>query len=79
MSNPLAYLALAATLSLTPVWAEAACFAEFKAKSDNPLALYYDVARIKGPCTVENATAQLQQRLARRGLTLLKVLSVQRD
>ena len=68
-------LAAAALLAAT-AQAHAACSAEYKAKRDNPLELYYDVAQVPGPCTVENATAQLQTMLARQGLTLLKVLSV---
>ncbi len=56
--------------------AQAACIAEYKAKRDTPFELYYDVAPISGPCTQANARAQLRARLARNGLTLLKVLSV---
>lgn len=59
--------------------AQAACFAEYKAKRDNPLELFYDVAQISGPCTKANARAQLQQMLTRQGLTLLKVLSVKNN
>lgn len=56
--------------------AQAACLAEYKAKRDTPFELHYDVAQIGGPCTMANAQAQLQERLAKQGLTLLKVLSV---
>ncbi|SLN57559.1 hypothetical protein PEL8287_03093 [Roseovarius litorisediminis] len=56
--------------------AQAGCTAEYKAKRDNPLELFYDVATIDGPCTVANATAQLKAQLAGRGLKLLKVMSV---
>jgi hypothetical protein len=56
--------------------AQAGCQVEYKAKRDNPLELYYDVAQIDGPCTMAAATATLQSRLAAAGLTLLKVLSV---
>ncbi|WP_371225257.1 hypothetical protein [Roseovarius sp. 2305UL8-3] len=66
----------ATTLLAATAQAQAACSAEYKAKRDNPLELFYDVAQVSGPCTVENATAQLQTMLARQGLTLLKVLSV---
>lgn len=77
MKHTLFSYALVATLSLgTAGAAKAACFAEYKAKRDNPLELYYDVAQISGPCTVANATAQLSAALAGQGLTLLKVLSV---
>ncbi|WP_428514401.1 hypothetical protein [Roseovarius sp.] len=56
--------------------AQAACYAEYKAKRDTPFELIYEVAQVSGPCTVANATAQLGARLAGQGLTLLKVLSV---
>ena len=59
--------------------AQAACYAEYKAKRDNPLELFYDVARISGPCTRANAAAQLRQQLAAQGLTLLKVISVRQQ
>ena len=71
-SCAIALLALFATSGA----AQAACYAEYKAKRDNPFALYYDVAQISGPCTVANAKAQLGASLARQGLTLLRVLSV---
>ena len=57
--------------------AHAGCQVEYKAKRDNPLELYYDVAQISGPCTMANARAQLSAQLAASGLTLLKVLSLQ--
>lgn len=69
-------LAFCMGLGVTASPAQAACMAEYKAKRDNPLELFYDVAQVPGPCTQENATAQLQASLAAQGLTLLKVLSV---
>lgn len=59
--------------------ADAACYAEYKAKRDNPFELYYSVAQISGPCTMASARAQLTSRLASQGLTLLKVLSVKQQ
>lgn len=56
--------------------ATAACMAEYKAKSDNPLKLVYDIVPVEGPCTVASAESQLQTVLASQGLTLLKVLTV---
>ncbi len=56
--------------------AHAACIAEYKAKRDTPFELYYDVTQISGPCTLQNARAQLTKMLAAQGLVLLKVLSV---
>lgn len=79
MRKMLAHIAILAALAMTPALANAACVAEYKAKRDNPLALYFDTARISGPCTVANAEAQLRGRLARRGMTLLKVVSVRQN
>ncbi len=69
-------MALIIGLGITAGHAQAACLAEYKAKRDNPLELYYDVAQVTGSCTVQNAQAQLGALLAAQGLTLLKVLSV---
>ena len=59
-----------------PVSAEAACYADYKAKQDNPLRLHYGVAEVGEPCTASAATAALQSRLAAQGWTLLNVMSV---
>ncbi|WP_239494616.1 hypothetical protein [Roseovarius amoyensis] len=65
---------LGAALSVAGVAdAQAACRVEYKAKSDNPLTLYYDTAVLSGPCST--ARAQLRRMLAARGLVLLKILS----
>lgn len=64
------------TSMLGATGASAACYAEYKAKRDNPLELIYDVAQIGGDCTMASASAELAARLAAQGITLLKVLSV---
>ncbi|WP_323766175.1 hypothetical protein [Marinovum sp.] len=79
MRKTLSHIALVALAGLLPATAGAACLAEFKAKRDNPLALFYDIAPIRGACTQENAEAQLRAELARQGQTLLKVLSVREE
>lgn len=56
--------------------AAAGCFADYKAKQDNPLRLHYGVAEIRGNCTRGDAQTQLAQRLSARGWTLLNVISV---
>jgi len=52
------------------------CYADYKAKQDNPLRLHYGVAKVTGPCTKAAASSQLAQRLGARGWTLLNVMSV---
>lgn len=70
-------MTLATGLALAGVaTAQAACYVEYKAKRDNPLELFYDVAVVPGPCTMASARAQLAPMLAGQGLTLLKILSV---
>lgn len=56
--------------------AHAACYADYKAKQDNPLRLHYGVAEVRGDCSVRNAESQLTGRLAGNGWELLNVLSV---
>ncbi|MFX0541635.1 hypothetical protein ACEWPM_007870 [Roseovarius sp. S4756] len=59
--------------------ASAACVAEYKAKRDNPLELFYGTHRFDGPCTLSAARSQLRGQLASQGMTLLKVLSVRQQ
>lgn len=59
-----------------PATAQAACYADYKAKQDAPLRLHYGVAEIAEPCTVQSANSQLPSRLQQAGWTLLNVVSV---
>ncbi|OSQ53279.1 hypothetical protein [Marivita geojedonensis] len=59
-----------------PAAAQAACYADYKAKQDAPLRLHYGVAEIAEPCTPDSARQQLQSRLEKEGWTLLNVVSV---
>ncbi|WP_372837078.1 hypothetical protein [Puniceibacterium confluentis] len=56
--------------------AQAACYADYKAKQDDPLRLHYGVAELRGACSDKAAKAELQTRLADQGWTLLNVVSV---
>ena len=69
---------LLATVVLTALSgaAQAACYADYKAKQDTPLRLHYGVAEIDTPCTSASAAQQLQIRLEQAGWTLLNVVSV---
>lgn len=76
MKNALPLLtALAVALTL-PSLAAAECYADYKAKQDDPLRLHYGVAQVKGACETAQAEAELTPRLAAEGWTLLNVLSV---
>ena len=70
--------ATALGLTFLATGAQAACIVEYKAKRDNPLELFYDVAQVGGDCSMADATARLQKKLAKDGQTLLKVLSVRK-
>ncbi|MCK0150209.1 hypothetical protein MWU54_09270 [Marivita sp. S6314] len=74
MKHVFAFLLLA--LLCVPATAQAACYADYKAKQDAPLRLHYGVAEISGACNVNAAAQQLDSRLARAGWTLLNVVSV---
>ena len=68
---------LTLTLLLAASAAQAGCFADYKAKRDDPLRLHYGVAEITGDdCTKRAARAQLDPRLADAGWILLNVLDV---
>ncbi|MGA9435210.1 MAG: hypothetical protein WBV62_13340 [Roseobacter sp.] len=51
------------------------CYADYKAKQDNPLRLHYGVAEVS-QCSKQAAKAELTGRLAAQGWTLLNVVSV---
>ena len=55
--------------------ASAACYADYKAKKDDPLQLQYGVAEVYGECTTTAAAAELRARLAADGWQLLEVVS----
>ena len=56
--------------------AAAQCFADYKAKQDNPLRLHYGVVQLSGACNARSARGEIQSRIARQGWTLLQVMSV---
>ena len=65
------------SLVIGPVAAEAACYADYKAKREDPLRLHYGVAEIPANACDKRAAAQsLTPRLAADGWALLNVLSV---
>ncbi|MDH2326660.1 hypothetical protein QCN27_07240 [Cereibacter sp. SYSU M97828] len=66
---------LALLLTLCALPAHAACYADYKAKRDNPLRLHYGVAEVP-ECDPDIARKALQGRLGREGWTLLNILSV---
>jgi hypothetical protein len=69
-------LALLAGLAIAgPAHAE--CYADYKAKRDNPLRLHYGVAEVPdAACNKNAAAAAIAPRVARDGWTLLNVMSI---
>lgn len=73
MTRLIAATALALALA-GPAAAE--CYADYKAKRDDPLQLRYGVAQVSdGNCSPGAAEGELAPRLAAAGWTLLQVLS----
>ena len=71
------HIALIIALALAlPSAAQARCYAEYKAKQDNPLKLHYGVIQLSGPCTQNAAGQEIAARLAPAGWTLLNVISL---
>ncbi len=77
MKNNILTLVTVAALGFAALPAQAAgCYADYKAKQENPLRLHYGVAQISGTCDRASAQSELTQRLAANGWTLLTVVSV---
>lgn len=71
-------VALAAMLGTTAFAADAACYADYKAKRDNPLKLHYGVVELPDAAcgSLTAAAANIAPRLAANGWVLLNVLSI---
>ncbi len=67
-------LILAAALICTASAAQAECYADYKAKQDDPLRLHYGVAQVAS-CETGAAKAELAPRLRAGGWKLLSVIS----
>lgn len=71
-------LIFAGALLLLPAVAEAACYADYKAKRDDPLRLHYGVVKVSdGACpAAERVAAQIARRISGDGWQLLNVVSL---
>jgi hypothetical protein len=68
-------LATALALAFVPMASHAACYAEYKAKRDNPLKLHYGIAKLSdAQCTKSAAQAALTPRLAADGWVFLSIV-----
>ncbi|MGR3514549.1 MAG: hypothetical protein ACU0GG_17460 [Paracoccaceae bacterium] len=70
-------VALATVLSIAAP-AHAACYADYKAKKENPLKLHYGVVQVDiSPCRMsDNVTSAVRKKLQSSGWQLLQVQSV---
>lgn len=76
LSYPIRIAALACGLALATSAAAAECFADYKAKKDDPLRLHYGVIELRGGCDATAARTEIARRIAADGWTLLNVVSV---
>lgn len=68
-------LVLAALCLGTSVQAQA-CYADYKAKQDDPLRLHYGVIELRQGCSKGAAKSEATARLSRNGWILLNIVSV---
>ena len=74
MKAPFFALFAFAVMAASPAASE--CYADYKAKKDDPLRLHYGVAEVSdSSCDRASASSELEPRLADAGWTLLQVVS----
>jgi len=77
MKHLISLSAALTALALLASPAAATCYAEYKAKQDNPLQLHYGVMQLGATCPPRGeAQAQVSARLSRGGWVLLNVISL---
>ena len=59
-------LALMLAFGVLPAAAEAACYADYKAKQDSPLRLHYGVVQLSGQCAPAAAAAEAKRIAAQK-------------
>lgn len=73
--RPMRRLCLLLAFLFVPSLAGAQCFADYKAKQDDPLQLHYGVVELQGACDAKAAADEIAGRIAGEGWVLLQVLS----
>lgn len=76
MRYTLVLFVLSAFIVLPRTGWTADCYADYKAKQDNPLRLHYGVMQLRDKCDRGQAQTEVAARLGANGWTLLNVLSV---
>ena len=62
--------------SLAASAASAACYADYKAKQDNPLKLHYGVIELRGDCNKKSAKKEIAKRISGDGWDVMNVMAV---
>ncbi|WP_170479285.1 hypothetical protein [Ruegeria arenilitoris] len=75
MKHILSSLAALALVTLSTAASAADCYADYKAKQDDPLRLHYGIMKVSA-CDKGQATKEVSKRLKSSGWTLLNVMSV---
>ncbi len=76
MYKTLLPLSVVLVLGLSAPVSAADCYADYKAKKDNPLRLHYGVVQLRGVCKKQAAKGEIAARISAQGWTLLNVMSV---
>ncbi|MCU4652419.1 hypothetical protein N8I71_06225 [Roseibacterium sp. SDUM158016] len=77
MKIPFRMTLIAAALATAAGPVSAACYADYRARTDDPLRLHYGVIAIPdAACSVADAAPVIAQRIAAEGWQLLQVISV---
>ena len=75
MKQIFSFLVVTTLISLSTTVSAAECYADYKAKQDNPLRLHYGVMQVSA-CKKGQAKQEVAKRLKSSGWTLLNVISV---
>jgi hypothetical protein len=77
MTRPIRILLASGLLAILAGQAAAACYADYRARTEDPLRLHYGVIELpESACTVEAAQPVIARRIAADGWQLLQVISV---
>lgn len=70
-------IAIATLLAALALPAQAACYADYKAKRENPLRLHYGVIELPdSACSPQAASTETARRIGAQGWTLLNIVSI---
>ncbi len=76
MKNLALISCLIGTMAIASPAVAADCYADYKAKRNDPLKLHYGVVELRGECSKSSARDEIENRISRGGWQLLNVMSV---